>query len=122
MIEGIVTILREAVISLIVFGPQGRERIEAVVDTGFDGWLTLPPNVVTRLRLPWRSFERATLADGSESLFNVYEATVDWDGRPIPLVVDEADTTPLIGMALLEGHELNMAVRAGGSVTIKALP
>jgi len=29
---------------------------------------------------------------------------------------------PLVGMALLEGYELNAQVRAGGKVAIKRLP
>jgi hypothetical protein len=36
--------------------------------------------------------------------------------------VDEADTAPLVGMALLEGFELRVQVRSNGKVTIKALP
>jgi clan AA aspartic protease len=60
-----------------ISGPQGREQeIEAIVDTGFTGALLLPPTVVNRLDLPFRRRGRALLADGSEVLFDVYEATV----------------------------------------------
>ena len=78
--------------------------------------------VIRALNLPWRTFGRGTLADGSVSLFDVYQAKVVWDGRVRPVFVDEFDATPLVGMALLGGCELNMQVRARGKVTIKRLP
>ena len=67
MITGIVTVEREAVISLTIRGSKGQEHeIEAVIDTGFDGSLTLPPALITALELPWRRRGRALLADGNE--------------------------------------------------------
>lgn len=39
MITGIVTANREAIIRLMVRGPAGQQqKVEAVIDTGFDGW------------------------------------------------------------------------------------
>jgi hypothetical protein len=44
MISGVVTAYRQAIIRLTVHGPEGqKQEIEAVIDTGFDGTLTLPP-------------------------------------------------------------------------------
>ncbi len=73
------------------------------------------------MNLPWQSLGRGTLADGSECLFDVFEATVDWDGKVQRVLVNEADTDPLVGMGLLKGFELKMQIRAGGKVTIKRL-
>ena len=90
MITGTVR-AHEARIRLKVRGPRGREQeIEAVIDTGYTSSLTLPPSVVAALGLPWQSLDRGTLADGSECLFDVYEATVVWDRRPQRILVDEA--------------------------------
>ena len=114
---------REALIRLTVGGMRGRrQEIVAVVDTGYTGWLTLPPTVIVALNLRWRTFGRGTLADGSVSLFDVYQAKVVWDGRIRSVFVDEFDATPLVGMALLRSCELKMQVRARGKVTIKRLP
>jgi predicted aspartyl protease len=82
MITGVVTADREPVIRLIVRGPDGEEEIEAVVDTGFNGHLTIPPNLIKALDLQWRRRGRALLADGTESLFDIYEANVLWDRQP----------------------------------------
>lgn len=97
------------------------QEIEAVVDTGFDGWLSLPSSIIAQIGLRWRQRGRALLADGSESVFDIYEATVDWDGKSLRIPVDQAETVPLIGMSLLEGYELIVHVEPGGNVTLRAL-
>jgi clan AA aspartic protease len=113
----------EARIRLRVIGVRGREReIEAVIDTGYTAALTLPRAVITALALPWRGSVRAILADGEERLFDLYEANVVWDRRRRRVPAFEAATVPLVGMALLDGHEFMMQVKAGGRVTIKRIP
>ncbi len=121
MIVGIVQ-GREALIRLPIRGFRGRyQEIEAVVDSGYTGWLTLPPTVIAALKLRWQTFGRGILADGSVSAFDVYQAKVVWDGRVRTVLVDEFAATPLIGMSLLRGYEYKMQVRARGKVTIKRL-
>lgn len=122
MILGSVNSFHEAFIRLQVSGPQGIEReIEAIVDTGFTGFLSLPPSLVSILDIPFRRRGRAQLADGSEAIFDVYEGTVVWDGQSRRIAIDEAETEPLVGMALLHGYELTIQVVKDGSVTIKTL-
>lgn len=123
MINGRVTVYREAVISLSVKGSEDQYReIDAVIDTGFNGFLTLPASLIQELGLVWRRRGRAMLADGSESLFDIYEATITWDGRPRRIAVDEVNSDPLIGMSLLYGYELTVQVVDGGRVVINPLP
>ena len=122
MITGVVN-ADEGRIRLKVKGPRGREQeTEAVIDKGYTASLTLPPSLIAMLGLRWRSVDRGTLADGSECLFDVYEAKVVWDGKVRRILVDEADADPLVGMRLLRGHELKMQIRSHGKVTIKRLP
>ena len=112
----------EAVVTLPLRGPAGQTReIEAVIDTGFNGYLTVPPALVEELRLPFRTHSRATLADGSEVDFDVYDAIVLWNGETRFIEADEADTTPLVGMALLAAHSLYLEVADGGPVVIRAM-
>jgi clan AA aspartic protease len=114
---------REALIRLTIRGYRGlQQEIEAVVDSGYTGWLTLPSTVIAALNLRWQSFGSGILADGSVSTFDVYQAKVVWDGHLRRVFVDEFDATPLVGMALLRGYEYKMQVRARGRVTIKRLP
>ena len=122
MIAGVVTTSREAIIRLLVRGFGGEEReIEAVVDTGYNGSLALPPALVATLGLPWSRRGRGLLADGGESLFDIHEEVVVWDNQPRQVAVDVMDTNPLVGMSLLYGYELTLQGMDGGSVVIKAL-
>ena len=61
------------------------------------------------------------LADGREVLFDVHEAIVIWDGHPRRVLLSVAPGEPLIGMALLRGHELTIQAVDGGAVRIIAL-
>jgi predicted aspartyl protease len=65
--------------------------------------------------------EEAILGDGSLYMFNVYEASVIWDGQVKVIEINESETDPLVGMGLIEGYELNIQGTVGGSVIIKAL-
>jgi clan AA aspartic protease len=122
MIAGTVTDDLEATIGLTVRGPSGQvTRIRAVIGTGFDGYLTLPPTIVAELELVWQQIDRATLADGSEIDFNVFEGVVVWNRRSRVVFVDESDTEPLVGTALLAGHTLSAEFRPRGKVAIKSV-
>ena len=119
MISGVVK-SGEGRIHLTVIGFGGQEQhVEAIVDTGYTASLTLPPALIAALGLRWQSMDTARLADGSECIFRVFEAKVLWDKRVRRILVDEANTEPLVGMRLLKGHELRMLVRARGKVTIR---
>jgi clan AA aspartic protease len=119
MITGSVRASREAVIPLSVLDSAGQPHyIEAVLDTGFTGSLTLPPSTIAALGLTWRSRGRAILADGSTQTFDIYAATVVWDGAPRSILVEEVDTAPLLGMLLVWGYDIHIAATDGGTVTI----
>jgi predicted aspartyl protease len=81
--------------------------------------LTLPPALVTALGLIRRSRGRALFANGSEELFDIYGVTVLWDGQQQYVEADVVDTTPLVGMSLLEGYDLHIQVAEGGQVVIQ---
>ena len=121
MIQGVVNAAYEPVISLAFQGPTGRSpKIAAIVDTGFSEFLTLPPELVNELGLPLVSTASLTLADGSKAGFDMYVATVLWDGRPRQVYAHMSDTVPLVGMRLLDRHSLFIEVEDGGSVLIQA--
>ena len=59
----------EATIRLTVRDESGGElEIEAVIDSGFSGFLTLPSALVASLALTWRGREDALLGDEHSSI------------------------------------------------------
>ena len=123
MIQGTVTPDREAVISLKLRGPNGdEEEIEAIVDTGFNDYLTLPSSTLSQLALPFAAPTQGMLADGSIVSLDYYEVTVVWDNQPRKILALEAEGGPLVGMSLLYGYRLTLDAIDGGPVTIDELP
>ena len=123
MIRGTVSTRHEGIVPLRVRGPTGAEcDVDAVIDTGFTGFLTLPPAVISALNLPFRAPASIRLGDGTVGQFDVYDAEVEWDGAWLAIRVTEIDADPLLGMGLLAGHEVFIEFVPGGVVDISRLP
>lgn len=95
--------------------------LEFVVDTGFAGYLTLPPAAVAALGLPFLRRVSANLANDSTVLVSAHTATIVWDGAERDVQVLATGRRPLLGTLLLDGHELNIQFAGGGAVTIEPL-
>ena len=122
MIEGFVNANFEAVVTIPLLGPAGQTReVAAVVDTGFNGYLTLPPTLVAELGLSVVGDGEATLADGREVAFDVYAVTVVWDGQPRYVETAAVGIDALLGMMLLDRHSLFVEVADGGRVVLQAM-
>jgi clan AA aspartic protease len=123
MITGKVTANREAVIELEIVGSnQRKEKVEAVIDTGFNGYLTLPSDLINSLKLQLAGNRRATLGDGNVVILDVYLAKVLWHGQERDVLVLQADGGPLVGMSLLYGSRMTLDIVDDGDVIIDALP
>ena len=119
MIEGAVD-ANEAVVGFPAIGARGQRReIDAAVDTGFTGFLTLPPEVVSELELEFAGYRQMMLADGSVVHLETYRATVVWDGTRRHVRVSLTDNAPTVGMSMLEGFDLFIQARQGGRVLIQ---
>jgi clan AA aspartic protease len=94
MMQGIVDQNCEAMIRLVVGNSRDRRiAIDALIDTGFTGFLTLPKSIVTHLGLSAYSREEGTLGDGSCCIFDIYSGVVIGE-------CDASFTTLLIAKAL----------------------
>jgi clan AA aspartic protease len=92
--------------------------IEFVVDTGFEGALTLPPEAIAALGLTFFEPIEAKLANDAPATVDSYIATVLLDGRQLDVLVLAMGTRPLLGTSLLKGKELLIQFLPGGLVSI----
>ena len=123
MITGRVTVQRDAIVRLVVLDRAHQSHdIDAVIDTGFNGFLTLPHTMVHTLQLPLAGNRRVTLDDGSTVVLDLYLATVLWDTQPREVLVLAAEGGPLMGMATLYGNHVILHVVDNGDVLIDPWP
>jgi predicted aspartyl protease len=102
-------------------GGRRRENVEAVIDTGFDGDLTLQQATIRQLGYPYSGSAGGILADGNEVQFDYYEGRVLWHGFDHPVAVIGAEGQPLVGMGLLGGSRLTLDAEPGGEVLVEDL-
>lgn len=122
MIIGEVNAGCEAIINLCLIDKTGKQHeISAIVDTGFDGSLTLPASLIQKFGFPFIGRGVVILGDGKESVFRTYEGTLLWEGEAHPITIEEANIGVLVGMKLLYGYELKIEIIEGGKVFIKRL-
>ena len=121
MMQGYVNENYEAVLTVVVKNGNKLKSINGVIDTGFTGFLSLPIAIITELDLSWNYHDRGTLGDGSETLLDIYDAMVIWNGQYREIEVNRAETGPLIGMSLFRGYRLQIDTIPGGLVTISTL-
>ncbi len=66
MITGIINAKLEPLITLTILKSPGSDQEQAfLVDTGYDGFLSLPPDLIAGLGLIPKGFTNAVLADGT---------------------------------------------------------
>lgn len=119
MIRGRVSDDREAIISIAIpSGDESELEVDAVVDTGFNGFLTLPRETLELLDATRIGRAQVLLADGSTSVCDLFELTINWDGSARTIEVDAAETMPLIDMRLLDGFVVTIDASIGGLVSI----
>ncbi len=122
MMQGFMNQNCEAIIPVVVGHSKARQQmVQAVIDTGFTGFLSLPLSMIESLELPWIFRDSVTLGDGSEVLFDMYRASVIWHGQYQIVDVAASEAEPLVGMSLLYGSKLQIEAVERGSVTIEAM-
>lgn len=118
---GRVTGDREVVVPLLVHAENGADRqVDALLDTGFNGYLALPAHMIESLELHRLGREQVTLASGKTHLVGKYEATLAFGGTVHSVEVVEAGE-PLVGMALVWGFDLRIQCIDGGQVALERL-
>jgi clan AA aspartic protease len=120
MMQGIANQSCEATLAIVVKNNATTQLIDTVIDTGFSGFLTLPLDVISALGLNWQGRDVATLGDGTSCTFEVYTASIIWDGQYREIYVNESETVPLTGMRLLRGYNLRIQAIEGERLQSKS--
>lgn len=120
--QGEVNARYEAIVRLpLITDSGGIVELDAVVDTGFSGWLTVTQEIIAGCGFVYSETVNYTLADGSQIEISVYSGLIDWLGQTQKVRVVSTGSTPLIGMRLLEGCRVSLDVTDGGPVTISPI-
>ena len=118
MISGTVVGLQARIVIILYDSDRAGVEIECVEDTGFEGFLTLPPAIILDLGLPYIAPIDANLADNSRIEANVHQGVVLWNGAERVIPVLAMGRRHLIGTALLEDYHLSIDFCEGGTVLV----
>ena len=123
VIAGSINSNRELVMPIRVLDAnQHAHRVEAVVDTGFEGYLSLSPDWISDLGLRFVQHIDMVVATGRIFQVNSYHGIVIWRGQRRPIRILEAEGRPLIGINLLWNSLLTAEITDNGTVNITPLP
>lgn len=99
----------KAMAAIEIIGSRGRHKCEALIDTGFTGYLSLNHDIAARLGLELTAIEPTELANGQEADAYVVDGKVSFLDREfsVPIVLSSSDEA-LIGTMLLGDCELSI--------------
>jgi clan AA aspartic protease len=108
---------------LILPGQSEDLEVEFIVDTGFEGGLTLPMHLAQQLSARNAGFQNRIQADGSLLRFPCFEFFMEWDEEEDPQFVEVLvkESAPLIGTTFLMERLLQIEMTEGGEVTADPL-
>lgn len=84
-------------------------NVSALIDTGFDGYLSLPKSLAEKLELKFVDTINMELADGAIKRFDLYEVKIIFDNeeKSIHTFLTDSDDV-LVGAALLADKKLEL--------------
>ena len=123
MTTGYVAPTLDPIVRLMVRNDGGKQiDIEAVVDTRFDSYLSLPQAVIDELGLQPFQQVLTRLATGLIVESPIYLVRVIWHDQELIIYAQIGEPDALIGMQLMLGSKVILHVRNGGPVEIEPEP
>jgi predicted aspartyl protease len=99
----------------------GARAIEFIVDSGFEGDFSLPPDLLSGLDAAYAGEYPIALADLTYRTRPLYQTLVIWQGEERVTEVIAMDGNPLIGLGILQGNSVYMEITHGGRVEVEPL-
>ena len=123
MIVGAVNANLEPVVTVGVHAPSGASAvIEAILDTGFSGELSVSTDVVRRLGLNIVDFTQAIIAGGRAIRVPWCFMELRFGGMSREILALVMDGMPLLGMSALLDQAVSIQAWPGGAVRLSGKP
>lgn len=98
----------------------GSVPVEFILDTGFEGDLTLPRSVLLRLEVRPLFLSLRSMADGTLRECPVYQLAMEWNEELRDVEILCLEHNPLLGTLLLEGWHVAIDLVEGGEVLLES--
>lgn len=108
---------KEIIVHFSIVSDEAEHSVEALLDTGFNGFVALPDDVVSEHNLLLLGREKVILADGSSRIVRKYEARIRFAGKTRRVEVIGAGES-LVGMSMLWMHEVHISCVLDGDVDL----
>ena len=109
-------------VAVILFDREGqRHWHRPLLDTGFNGGLTLPGQMIDQLGLEYLANTRMMLADGNEVVVPTYRASMFWRDEVQFANVFRMDGDPLLGTDLMRGARIEFDATHLGEILAKPI-
>lgn len=106
-------------ITLTLPGVRGLVAVEFIVDTAFDGDLSLPSSLLARLDVEFATERLLQMVDGSIIKRYAYLIELDWNEGKRPTEIMVLENAPLLGAVLMDESHVDLDMRSGGEVSIE---
>jgi predicted aspartyl protease len=99
----------------------GTPSVDFIVDSGFEGDLTVSPDLLPRLDAVYAGEYPFALADLTYRTRSIYRLVVNWQGEERVTEDIAMEGNPLLRIGMLRGSSVYMEIADGGDVTVEAL-
>lgn len=114
MLKGIVSRDLEPIVEIQLIFPDKMLRQFAVIDTGFNGALSVPSELIASSGWEFVGYEKYEIADGAIIKAEVYLGEVLFDGRKRRVGILSSDSKDiLIGTRLIQDKVLTVNFKTG---------
>ena len=106
-------------VTLTLPGVQGPVSVEFIVDTAFDGDLSLPNSLIARLDVEFATERLLQMVDGTIIKRYAYLIDLDCNQGTRPTEIMALENAPLLGAVLMDESHVDLDMRSGGEVSIE---
>ncbi len=108
-------------VTLQLPGLQGLIDVEFIVNTGFDGDLSLPGSLISQIEATASEFRLIQAVGEKARQTQAFEVLLGWHDEERITEVIILENAPLLGVGLMEGSLLQAEMQTGGEVLLEPL-